>query len=125
MELRINHRMLRQKDLARFAQIVEVGRRNRLQLIERLKPPLENLKIPRAQMYRAVSNEIEIQIVARGVVKVDRPDRNFGLTRNHLDSRTFEPMLGKDFGRSSEDSLPPRMPFPPMPFLNAHLTRNE
>ena len=79
-------------------------------------------------MFSAVGDKIQIKIVARGVVKVDSPDRNFGLARNHLDSRAFEPVLGKNFGRRSEDSLPARMPFPPMPFLNAHRvaqSRNE
>ena len=126
MKLRENHRMLRQKDFARFAQMVQVGGCDRLELIERRELTRKNFEIARAKLFGAVRNQVQAKIVARGIVEVDSADGDFGLARNHLDSRAFQPMLGEDFRGGGEDSLPARPPFAPMPFLNAHLTtRNE
>src|SRR5580704_3129284 len=98
--------MLRQKDLARFAQIVEISGRDGFELIERLEPARKNIEVAGAEMFSAVGNKIQIKIVARRVVEVDGPDRDFSLARNHLDSRAFEPVLGENFGGRSKDSLP-------------------
>src|SRR5216684_2242130 len=99
VKLRKNHRMLRQGDLARFQQMLQIRGCDRFKLVERVEPALKDSEVAHAKMLSAVSDEIQIKIVARRVVEVDRPDRNFSLARNHLDSRAFEPMLGKNFSR--------------------------
>src|SRR5580692_9206987 len=120
--------MLRQKDLTRFAQVVEISGRDGLELIERLEPARKNIEVAGAEILSAVGDKIQIKIVARRVVEVDSPDRNFSLARNHFDRRAFEPVLGKNFGGRRKNSLPARVPLPPMPLLDAHLrlhSRNE
>ena len=103
--------------------MVQVGRCDRLKLIQRFEPPREDSDVSRTKLLGAVRDKIQVKIVARRVVEVDRADGHLGLARNHLDRRAFEPMPGENLGRRTEDSLSPRTPLPPMPFLHAHRLR--
>src|SRR5882757_817137 len=123
MKLRINHRMLRQKNLARLAQIIEIGGSSSLKFIKRLKPARKNLKIPTAQLLPALRNQTQVQIIARRVIEIDSPNSDLSLARNHLNSRALQPMLRENGSGASKYRLPTRPPLPTMPLLNAHLVR--
>ena len=105
--------------------MVQVGRRDCFQLVERLEPAREDSKVAGAKLLGALGDKIQVKIVARRVVEIDRADCHFGLARDHLDRRAFEPVPGEDFGGRGQDGLPARVSFTPMPLLDAHLKPNE
>src|SRR5260370_1463893 len=112
MKLRVNTRMLRQQNLARLAQIIQVRGRSSLEFIKRRKPARKNLKIPTAQLLAALSNKAQVQIVARRVVEIDSADRDLSLTRHHLNSRAIKHMLVENNSRSPKIRLTTRKPLP-------------
>src|SRR5271156_2216227 len=105
--------------------MVQVGRRDCFELVERLKSALEDSKVAGAKLLGALRDKIQVKIVARRVVEIDRADRHFCLARDHFDRRAFEPVAGEDFGGRREDGLTARESFASMAFLDAHLKPNE
>src|SRR5580704_18628400 len=105
--------------------MVQVRRRDCFELVERLEPACEDSKVADSELLGALGDKIQVKIVARRIVEIDRADCYFGLARDHLDRRAFEPVPGEDLGGRRQDSLAARESFSSMPLLDAHLKPNE